>query len=253
MKLILQLLVGIHFFCCVNLSSAEINDTLSPLERYRACMALARTEPEKANVSAAKWIDANGGMPAQHCLAASEFFFGTYEKSATKLEKLERGIEEENSTLRAQILSQAGNAWLMAARFEEALNTQNRAILLSNKDPQLYLDRATSQISLKNYTHALVDLEKAIFLDPKFGDAYLYRAAVKRYIQDLKGAIKDVNKALALIPELPAALLERGIIRKKLGDAVRAREDWLYILKIAPVSAEAKAARDWIQRLDSVK
>lgn len=229
-------------------SKAEVQGVFSNSERYTKCMTLARNDPRKANKLSEIWIDENGGAPAQHCLAISEFFGGSYKKAANILERLSKDTVVSDLNLRVQVLSQAGQAWLLGSQTERAIQNQSQAIALSKGDPQLYLDRATSQIVVKNYKSALVDLERAIKKEPTFGDAYLYRSIVKRYVNDLPGALADINKALALTPELPAALLERGIIRRYLGQLDRAREDWMKIFLIAPKSTEANIAQKWMAK-----
>ena len=52
-----------------------------------------------------------------------------------------------------------------------------------------------------------------------------------------------------LLPNLPAALLERGIISNLVGQAKNAAMDWKKIIEVAPNSAEASIAKEWIDQI----
>ena len=218
--------------------------------KYDACLRLAETNPIKGYKKGLKWYAANGGVAARHCMAASIFFSGDNLNGASRLEALERDIPKENIFLRSQILAQAGQAWLMAGLADRSSQLLTKAINLNPENPELYLDRATIRIERFEYIQALKDLDQAIVLDPSFGDAYLYRAYVKRDSKDIAGALTDINRVLELLPGLPVAVLERGFLKESIGDENGARKDWEIIIKQAPTSEEAKAARIKIIGLD---
>ena len=218
--------------------------------KYDACLRLAETNPIKGYKKGLKWYAANGGVAARHCMAASIFFSGDNLNGASRLEALERDIPKENIFLRSQILAQAGQAWLMAGLADRSSQLLTKAINLNPENPELYLDRATIRIERFEYIQALKDLDQAIVLDPSFGDAYLYRAYVKRDSKDIAGALTDINSVLELLPGLPVAVLERGFLKESIGDENGARKDWEIIIKQAPKSEEAKAARIKIIGLD---
>ena len=218
--------------------------------KYDACLRLAETNPIKGYKKGLKWYAENGGAAARHCMAASIFFSGDNLNGASRLEALERDIPKENIFLRSQILAQAGQAWLMAGLADRSSQLLTKAINLNPENPELYLDRATIRIERFEYIQALKDLDQAIVLDPSFGDAYLYRAYVKRDSKDIAGALTDINSVLELLPGLPVAILERGFLKETIGDKNGARKDWEIIIKQAPTSEEAKAARIKIIGLD---
>ena len=82
-----------------------------------------------------------------------------------------------------------------------------------------------------------------------FGDALLFSAIAKRNLKDFVGALADINEALMLLPNLPAALLERGIISNLVGQPKNAAMDWKKIIEVAPNSAEASSAKEWIDQI----
>jgi tetratricopeptide (TPR) repeat protein len=217
---------------------------------YSACLTLADENPTEAYRSGLAWFKAGGGLPARHCVAVALVGLGDHEAAATRFETLAEEVEVDRSELRAAMLGQAGQAWLLAGRPVRASQVQDTAISLKPGDPNLLVDRAVSLMTRKRYPAALADLDKALRLAPDFADAYLYRASAKRYSNDIGGAWVDVSDALALAPGLPAALLERGILNQIDGDLESARYDWLAVIEAAPESDEARAARARIEAMD---
>ena len=220
---------------------------------YDACLALTETDPAGAYAAGLALLKTGGGIPARHCLAVAMVGLKDYESAATRFETLAREIDTARTDLRAQMLGQAGQAWLLAGRPVRATEVQGAAIALSPDDPAFYVDRATSLITRQRYDAALVDLNAALSRAPGFADAYLYRASTRRYLDDLLGARADVERTLSLVPGLPAAILERGILRQFDGDLGGARRDWLRVIEAAPDSAEADAARARIEEMDVMR
>ena len=219
-------------------------------EEYIACLALGDTNPAKAYQNGLAWFKMGGGLPARHCLAVALAGLGNFAEAASRFETLARDLAVDRVDLRAAMLGHAGQAWLLAGRSVRAAQVQGTAISLRLSDPALYVDRAVSLMTLKQYPAALADLDKALALAPGFADAYLYRASAKRYVGDVAGAWVDVTDTLILAPGLPAGVLERGILLQLDGDLDAARSDWLSVIKTAPDSDEARAARARIDALN---
>ena len=76
-----------------------------------------------------------------------------------------------------------------------------------------------------------------------------FEVRVNKNLKDFVGALADINAALMLLPNLPAALLERGIIFNLVGQAENAATDWKKIIEVAPNSAEAHSAKEWIDQI----
>lgn len=234
-------------------ASAQQAPAINHAREYDACLALAEANPGEAYAAGLGWLGLGGGVPARHCLAVALIGLKDYEAAATRFEKLAAEIDPVQVDLKAEMLGQAGQAWLLANRPGRAAQVQGEAIRLSPNDPSLYVDRAVSLITRERYGAALADLDEALVLDPRFADAYLYRASARRYIDDLLGARADVERAFALSPGLPAAILERGILRQLDGDLDGARRDWMKVITAAPYSPEADAARARIEEMDVIR
>ena len=79
---------------------------------------------------------------------------------------------------------------------------------------------------------------------------------IEQYLEEL-AAVADVETtestdedALALAPTHADGLLERGILRRLRQDNDGARQDWLRVLRRAPKSRAAAAARRNLEKMD---
>ena len=63
-------------------------------------------------------------------------------------------------------------------------------------------------------------------------------------------ALVDVERALALRPNHAEGLLERGILHRLRDNKAGARQDWLKVLRVAPDSPAANAARQNLENMD---
>ena len=228
---------------------ARAGNNDAELKRYNQCMSQSRMHPENGIEMARTWLSEGDFSAAKHCLATGKFFSGAYEAAATIFENLATTDDDFTDQLRSQLFSQAGQARLLIGQSKKALENQTAALNFVRDEPQFFLDRAITQIALKDYTGALSDINIAIKNDPLFGDAFLFSAIAKRHLKDFFGALADVNKSLMLLPNLPAALLERGIIFNLVGQAESAATDWKKIIEVAPNSAEARIAKEWMDQV----
>ncbi len=217
--------------------------------QYKHCIALARQKPEEGWEESLAWSSLGGGEPARHCGAIALIGLRQFEEGASRLEDLAAGSHSDVK-LRAGMLAQAGQAWLLAKNPERANAAQTAALKLVPDAPDLLVDRAQSLAEAKNYRDALADLDRALKVAPDRVDALTFRAAAKRYLDDRGGAEIDVARALKLDPLYQDAWLENGILKRLAGNEAEARQAWLKVLDIAPTSAAADLARRNIELLD---
>lgn len=217
--------------------------------KYAECMKLADTRPGDAWDYAGQWLGLAGGEPARHCAAVALIGLKEYREAANRLEMLattSRGTE----ALRAEMLAQAAQAWLLFGDTERAYAAQTTALELTPGAPRLLVDRALTLAQAENYRDAIDDLTAALNVDPANVDALTYRAAAFRHAGDADLARSDIARALDLAPAHAPALLEKGILARMADDADTARAAWLAVIDAAPDSAEAETARMNIQMLD---
>jgi tetratricopeptide (TPR) repeat protein len=228
---------------------SEHGQAIDQAVQYKHCVALARVKPEEGWEESLAWASLAGGDPARHCGAIALIGLKQYEEAATRLEGLARDSHGA-ARLRAGMLAQAGQAWLLAKNTERAYAAQTAALGLVPGAPDLLIDRAETLGDAKNYKEALADLDQALTADPKRADGLTFRATAKRFLDDSKGAEADVAAALAIDPKYQDAWLESGMLKRLANDPNGARAAWMKVLEIAPNSPAGDAARRNIELLD---
>ncbi|MAY67940.1 MAG: hypothetical protein CMM77_12535 [Rhodospirillaceae bacterium] len=216
---------------------------------YQKCMTLARRRPQDGFEMAIGWRSLSGGDAADHCAAVALIELEQYGEAAKRLERLAQ-ISIEEPAVKAGLYDQAGQAWLLEGRPEDATRAFTSAIALKPGDPDLLVDRAQAWAARGDYDAADTDLSAALNLTPSRSDVYALRASARRFLDRRADAMADANTALELDPGNPEALLERGILRRLKGDDAGARADWMKILNAMPNSAAAGPARQNIENMD---
>ena len=217
---------------------------------YEHCMTLAGENPAAARDLAESWHDRGGAHPADHCFAVALIGLKQYKEGASRLEKLAQAMVHAPPALRADVLGQAAQGWLLAGDPRRAYAADGAALGLRPEDPGLLVDRAEAEGSAGWFDKAIADLDRVLKADPARLDALIYRASAYRELGRLDPALDDVNKALTLAPDSVPALLERGNIRRLSGDNDGARQDWLRVAQLAPGSTAEAAAKANIERLE---
>ena len=213
------------------------------------CVAFVQGHPKEGLERAEKWRDQGGGFYAEHCIAMAMFELHDFAGSAQRFETLATKMLGLPPRQRAQLLDQAGQAWLAAKRPDRAKAAFDAALQLSGPDADLLIDRAQAFAGLQQYWDALDDLNKALDLSPERADAYIYRGAAYRALNVLDLAQQDIEHGLKLAPDSPTGLLERGNLRRLKGDIAGARSDWQRVDKLAPHTPEGYAARANLAKL----
>jgi len=217
---------------------------------YDRCLKLAKQNPGAAQSLAQTWHERGGAHPADHCAAVALFGLKRYREAATRLEALAQAMTTAPAGLRADVLDQAGQAWLLAGDPVRAYAAAGQALGLQPNDPELLLDRAEAAAAAGYYDKAIADLDHVLKTDPRRTDALIYRASANRALDRLDAALADIERALAQVPNSVPALLERGNIRRLNGDLEGARGDWQRIGQLAPGTQADMAAKANIERLD---
>jgi len=220
---------------------------------YERCMALAKKDPAGARKLAEIWHARGGAHPADHCAAVALIGLKQYQAAALRLEKLGRAMVHAPAALRAEVLGQAAQAWLLAGDPVRAYVADGVALTLSPDDPDLLVDRAAAAGTARQFDKAIADLDRVLQANPTRVDALIYRASANREEGRLDAAAADIDKALTLAPDSVPGLLERGNVRRLQGDLAGAREDWARVATLAPGSPAETAAKRNIERLAAVE
>ena len=233
-------------------SGASADDEKPPAQRYQACLSEVEKFPKDAFEDAIQWAREGGGGPAEHCAASALMALGLYADAAKRLEALAVS-EKKGARLKANILAQAGEAWLLANNATRAEAVATTALKLMPKATALLIARARARAERGDYVGAKADLDIALLKTPGHPDALAFRAAAFRFLNDRAAARADTDAALAHDPAHPEALLERGILKRLAGDTNGARADWIKLLEVAPETGTADAARTNLEKMDVKK
>jgi tetratricopeptide (TPR) repeat protein len=219
-------------------------------QTYERCMKLAKENAEAARSLAEGWRDHGGAHPADHCYAVALIGLHQYKQAATRLETLGQSMPHAPASLRAEVLAQAGQAWLLSGDPARAYAADTAALTLRPDDSDLLVDRSEAAGMAGWFDKAVADLDRVLRSHPQRVDALIYRASAKRELNQLDPAQADIDKALGLAPDSADALLERGNIRRLRGDPNGARADWVRVSVLAPGSSADRAAKSNIERLE---
>ena len=225
------------------------SDLRQASQEYRHCLDLAKSRPDDGLEEALAWHSLGGGEPAMHCAALARIGQHQYADGARRLEALARESKQPGN-MRAGMLAQAAQAWILADDYDHADADQRQALTLAPDQADLLVDHALTLGMVHHYKDAAAELDKVITRHPDRIDAVVMRASAKRYLDDLKGAMDDVEWALLRDPDFPDALVERGTLRRLNGDDKGARADWLRVLGLSSTGQAAETARRNLELLD---
>jgi tetratricopeptide (TPR) repeat protein len=224
--------------------------TLPGKGRYDRCLALADRNPRLAYDAATAWQKDTGGAPAGHCAALALVGLKRYPEAAARLDDIGREPAAGDVVMRAQIMDQAGNAWLLAGKGDNAAVSFTHALSYSINDPDILTDRAQARALNHDWKGADADLTAALGVYTTRADLFVLRASARHALGRKAEARADIERALQLQPGSPDALLERGNMKYEDGDAAGARADWQQAAISAPGSDAGDTAS---QRLDDTK
>jgi regulator of sirC expression with transglutaminase-like and TPR domain len=217
---------------------------------YQNCVAGIDINPADAFEKALAWRSQGGGMQADHCAALALIALDEPGEAATRLDMLARRSDAGTLMERAQLLAEAGNAWLLASQPANAEVALSAALKLTPRDPELWTDRARARAAQMNWDDAEQDLSNALTFDARKPEVFVLRATARKAQGNKVGYKFDVDAALALDPTYPEALVERGIMKQEAGDIPGARADWIQVLVRAPEGPAADVVRNRIELLE---
>jgi tetratricopeptide (TPR) repeat protein len=230
--------------------TAPPHDESADQTTYERCLNLAKTDPAAARDMAEHWLSRGGAHPADHCYAVALVGLKQYKDGAEHLEALAKAMDHAPDSLRADVLDQAAQAWLLQGDPARAFADDTAALNLLPGQADLLVDRAEAAGSEGWYDKAVTDLDKVLASDPNRVDALVYRASANRELGKLDVAWIDIDKAVSLAPNSVSALLERGDILRLKGDVDGARRDWVRVSELAPGTTASEAAKTNIERLE---
>jgi tetratricopeptide (TPR) repeat protein len=95
------------------------------------------------------------------------------------------------------------------------------------------LSRAAAELHRQErYQEALDSLNRAVAINPRAAGARFNRALTRSELGDVAGAVAELDSVIALRPAMAPAWTERGAARALLGRVAEARADWARSLAI---------------------
>lgn len=212
-------------FVLFSASAAAAQTTTGP-ERFQTCVAAIDQDAAAAYEEAMAWAADGNSMFAYRCAAMAMVGQNRYAEGARRFEQLATALGTHDGALRAELFSQAGNAWLLDRDPARARSALTRAIVLMEGDrvymPDLLIDRARAYAQEGDYRHAEEDLSTALDLRANDSLALRLRSSARMHQNSFDLALADAEAAVAADPSNVDALLMRGhaIEAKRTGVAV---------------------------------
>ena len=214
--------------------------------RGKACAALARADPARAEGEAREWIKTGGSMAARQCLGIAQSGQERWPDAAATFESAAKDAQIALNPMAVVLWMQAGNSALAGDEPVRARANLDKALALpglSNEmKGEVHLDRARAGVAASDLTGAKADLEQATKLVPRDPLGWLLRANLARKTKDLPLAFSSIREAAALSPDDPSIAYEAGNIAAAAGNMADAKAAWTRAAQRAPESDAGRAA-----------
>jgi tetratricopeptide (TPR) repeat protein len=225
--------------------------------RYRACAALARSDPNRAIETAETWQREGGSLEARQCLGLAYVALEMWGPAATAFEQAALEAERAQDARRPDLLVQAGNAWLAVEETANAIRAFDAALATNQLSDamrgEVHLDRARARVSLDDAAGARADVDQALQLVAADPFAWYMSAALARRQNDLPRARTDIERAMQLAPENPDILLLGGTLAGLTGNMAEAERLYRRVAEGAPDTPAGQAARASLATLREVE
>jgi len=190
-------------------------------DRLEQCLAIVEQDPQRGYEEGMAWAAETQSVNGYRCAAMALIAQNRHEEGARRLESLASAVNPAMTATRAELLSQAGNAWLLAREPARAVSAFTRAIATLAGDrsqlPDLYIDRARGYAMERDWRRAEEDLSTA--LDIRAGDSLALRLRASARMNQSAFALAEQDALAALStaatePERVDAALVLGHVRE---------------------------------------
>lgn len=170
-------------------------------DRLQQCLAAVERDPVQGYEEGMAWAAETQSLNGYRCAAMALIAQNRVDEGARRLESLASAANPALTQLRAELLSQAGNAWLLAREPAQAVSAFTRAIATVGVDsaqaPDLHIDRARSYAMERDWRRAEEDLSAALDLRADDPLALRLRASARMHQRSYGLAEADALAALA--------------------------------------------------------
>lgn len=195
-------------------------------QRFAQCVALIDEDAARAYEEGMAWAAEAQSVYAYRCAAMALIAQNRYEEGARRLDSLGMALNPIDTGLRAELFSQAGNAWLLAREPSRARSSFTRGITIIESDPtqlpDLLIDRSRAYAMEAEWRHAEEDLSRALDLRPNDPLVLRLRAAARMQQRAWDLAEADAQAAVTAEPANVDNYLILGHVResRRLGEPV---------------------------------
>jgi tetratricopeptide (TPR) repeat protein len=157
------------------------------------------------------------------------------------LQTFDRILEENTPDFHLDfaVLFYKGNSLLKLKRYEEALETFEKASEINPENAGLWTNLGFALTKLERFRDALEAFEKSISLNPVQKNAWEGKDAVLIRIRLCEEKLRKSEEALETNPEDPNTLFEKGKLHLRLGEQEKAMQAFKKALEAKPENAEA--------------
>jgi tetratricopeptide (TPR) repeat protein len=226
------------------------------------CLAQLDEDPARAHAMAQirrSETDGTERVLANHCLGMAAAELALWDDARAAFAAARGETPEDDTRARARFAAMAGNAALAGGDPAGAVDL----LLLAERDARAAgaapleaiaaTDRARALVRLGRDTEALAALESAAGLAPNSAEVWLLKATLLRRMDRLPEAQSAIEQAAGLAPGAggigPQVALEAGVVAMLAGREDAARRSWQSVIDLAPGSAFAATATDYLAQL----
>ena len=187
-------------------------------QRFSQCVAMIDSDAGHAYEEAMAWAADDQSVGAYRCAAMALIAQNRLSEGARRLDSLASAVNPAETGTRAELLSQAGNAWLLAHEPARARSSFTRAIVTMQSDPHelpdLLIDRARAYAMENDWRHSEEDLSHALDIRANDALALRLRAAARMHQRSFELAEADAMAAARIEPSNVDNYLILGHVRE---------------------------------------
>jgi Flp pilus assembly protein TadD len=127
-----------------------------------------------------------------------------------------------------------GFAYGMTGRITDEISEYRAAARLGLRQWDLFLNLGLAYLGQNDSPKAIGALRTAVLLGPDHPEAHFNLAIAYEGGHRLREALQEITAALRLAPSDPDEHNTKAIICSKLGDLAGARDEWAYLVQVAP-------------------
>lgn len=192
---------------------------------------------------------------ANHCLGLAATELELWEDAAQAFREARDEVPDAEPNARARFGIMVGNAVMASGDAERAV----LLLQLAKEDAQRAASASLEAIAATDLARAMVaanlpeealkELNRSISLEPENPENWLLSATLLRRLDRLDEAQTAIERASELAPQEAYIGLEAGVIAVLSGRDEAARASWQSVIAVAPGSAEARTAADYLAQL----